>query len=306
MALRTSLMLAIAVALALPNGLVHADDPKDRTFSVEFCAGTEYDSNVAVLELDTSSGEGDVAGLIDFGAGFHKNLTKRLKLNLDYDFSQSLHDEFDQFDIRIHRGSTEVGYDFGSVDAGVMFQYANAALDGDEFLVLKQPSPYLSKLFGKRLLLRLAYAYTDKEFTTSPGRDATGSSPSIDAFVFLDGVKSYLVFGYQHQDEDADDDQFDYTGAKLKAQLSRRATWGSRQVKFDTALRYESRGYSGPFLPIGDRREDDHYRFETKMEVGLFGHGFFQARYEYADNRSNLSSVDFDEHVVSIGVGAKL
>lgn len=299
-------VLMIAFALGLPHAAAAGEDAEPGPFSLEFGAGVEYDSNVAVLELDTSSGEGDLAALIEFHLGFDKSLTKRLKVDLGYDFSQSLHDEFDQFDIAIHRGSAGMEYDFGGVDAGASFQYADAALDGDEYLVLRQVSPHLSRLFGKRLFGRLAWTHTDKKFATSPGRDATSDGPGVDVFVFLDGVKRYLTLGYQIQDEHALDDQFDNTGSRLKLQFAARTARGSRETSWKTGLRYESRNYRDGLLPLGPPREDDRYRFDAEVEVSLARHGFFRFRYEYADNRSNLASVDFDEHVASIAFGAKL
>src|SRR5688500_11035535 len=87
------------------------NDP--RAIAVTLGSGVEYDSNVAVLELDTSADAGDRSLLLDFGVGYDKPDAGRFDLQAGYDFSQSLHDEFDSFDVRIHRGSGTLSYDLG-------------------------------------------------------------------------------------------------------------------------------------------------------------------------------------------------
>ena len=297
--------LTFAVVLALSSpGLAAAEDATG-PFSFTFSAGAAYDSNVAVLDLDTASGEGDVAGLIDAGIGFDKTLFDKLTLQLNYDFSETLHEEFDAFDLRIHRGSGGLSYDFGRTDAGVTYHHADAALGGEGFLVLKRLSPHVSHRFGKRLLVRLAYVRSDKEFEANASRDATSQAASADVFVFIDGIARYLVFGYHDLDEDAADDAFDYDGARLRARYGRRFAWGSRVVELEAGLQQESRDYDEPLLPLVERRQDDRYALEIGLDVPLSGHWFVRPRIEYNDNRSNLPDVDFDEHVVSVEIGAK-
>lgn len=296
----------IATALLLSEEAVASENGEKTPFTVEFRTGAEYDSNVAVLELDSSTGASDLSAIIDFHAGFDRQPPKGWSFDVAYDFSQSLHREFDAYDLRIHRGSAGAGYDFGAIDLGMSYQYVSAALASGEDLTLSQITPHLGALLGKSLYLRLAWDRTDKTYAMSPGRDATTDAPSLDAYVFLDGVKSYLVFGYQRVKEDAADDTFDYEGRKLKAQLTERFMRGSRGVTLKTGMRSESRTYRAPLLPITPRREDGRYRFELELEAILSRHMFLRARYEYAHNRSTEASVNFDESVASIGLGARL
>lgn len=299
-------LFTLLALLALPLTVLADDDVKrERPFSFEFSVGARHDSDVAVLELDTSSGQGDVAALVDVGLGFDRNLTEKLTFKLGYDFSQTLHQDFDPFDIRIHRGSTELAYDFGRIDAGVSYLYADAALDDEGFLVLKRVSPSVSRLFGTRLFVRLAYARTDKEFASAVGRDATAEAWSADTFVFLKGVTSYFVFGYLLQDEDALADAFDYDGAREKLQFAQHFSVGSKSLKLKTEVHHESRDYRDPQDPAEARREDDRYGFLAELELPLSKRTFLKTRYQYDDNRSNLASVNFDEHVVSVEFGAK-
>ncbi len=311
----SSVSLVLATALFVSGAAAAGEGNEKTPFALEFRTGAEYDSNVAVLELDTSTGSGDIAALMDFHAGFDKQPPRSWGYDVAYDFSQSLYRELDSYDLRIHRGSAGAGYNFGSVDAGLSIQYVSAALATGEDLTLSQITPHFGALIGKKLYLRLAWDRFDKKYSSSTGRDATTDAPSVDAYVFVNGIKSHLDFGYQHVRENAADDTYDYDGDKLKAQLTERFERGSRGLVLKTGLRYESRSYGAPPppplsplppLPITPRREDQRYRFELELEGILSRHMFVCVRYERAHNRSTEASVNFDENVASLGLGARL
>jgi hypothetical protein len=282
------------------------DDSDDRAVSFNLGTGIEYDSNVAVLDLDATSNSGDRALLFDFGVGYDKPASGRFDLQAGYDFSESVHDDLGVFDVRTHRASTTVSYDLGRLDMGASLQYAHAELDGREFLTLEQVSPYVSQLVGRRLFLRFAYAHSDKEFVANPGRAATAAGLSADAYVFIDGLTTYLVFGYRYDDEDAVDEQFDYAGDRFRIQLTRRLTTGTRELTLRTAVRAETRDYDRPTPSIGVPRRDERYQFEASLDVPMTERVTAQIGYTRADNQSNLASVDFDENVWSVEFSAAL
>ncbi|HJR70143.1 MAG TPA: hypothetical protein VKA43_08910 [Gammaproteobacteria bacterium] len=291
-----------APAAAQPDPVAPEASEDERAVSFEVGTGLEYDSNVAVLDLDTSTNAGDLAALAEFGVDYDKPDAGPFDLTLGYNFSQSLHDDFGAFDVRVHRGSGTASFDLGRVDIGTTMNYAAAALDGDEFLAIAQISPYVSRLVGERLFLRFAYARSDKDFAGNPARDATADGFSSDAYVFLNGLRTYLVFGYRYDYEDAADAQFDYTGHKISAQLSRRIPAPKRELTLKTYLRYETRDYDSATPSIGAPRGDDRVQLETSLEVPLRERLITRFGYKHADNRSNLPSVDFDENVWSASI----
>jgi hypothetical protein len=302
--MNATIKLIACAAAAAPGAVLAAEGDEPKPVSFEVGTGLEIDSNVAVLELDSTSNAGDTAALLDFGVGYDRPSHGAFDLKAGYDFTQSLHDDFDEFDVRIHRGSGTLSYDLGRVDVGANLQYALAELDGREFLTLAQTSPYVSTLLGKRLFLRFAYAYSDKSFAGNFTRDAISDSLSADAYVFVDGLKTYLVFGYHLDDEDALDRQLDYSGHKLNVQLSHRLKAGSREITLKTYLRHEARDYDAPTLSIGAPREDDRYQLEASAELPLTARVRARVGYKHADNRSNLPSVDFGENVYSLTFSA--
>jgi hypothetical protein len=272
----------------------------------ELGAGFEHDSNVAVLELDASADAGDAAALLEFGVAYDRAAEAKLDFGAGYNFSESAHEDFSAFDVRIHRGSARMSYDFGRLDLGATLQHAYAELDGAEFLTLTQLSPYLSRLVGQRLFLRFAYADTEKDFAGNPARDATASSLSSDAYVFVNGLNTYLVFGHRYDDEDAVDAEFDYTGRRLSLQLSQRFAMRARELTLRTYLRLEERDYREVTESIAALRRDERRELETVAEIAVGRRVLARVGLKRAENESNLPAVDFAETVLSVGFSATL
>ena len=274
--------------------------------SFEVGAGLEYDSNVAVLELDASTSASDAAALLDFGVAYDRSGNAKLDFGAGYNFSETAHEDFKAFDVRIHRGSANMSYDLGRFDIGATLQYADAELDGTDFLALTQLSPYLSGLVGRRLFLRFAYLDSDKDFADNPARDAATGSFSSDAYVFINGLKTYLVFGHRYDDEDAGFDELDYTGQRFGVQLSQRFMARGREITLKTHVRAESRDYRAVTPSIGELRRDDRLELGIVVEIPVGQRVVTRVSLRHADNESNLPSVSFAETVASVAFSAKL
>jgi hypothetical protein len=308
-----ALQLTAAVLALGGAGFAAAQDgptERPRVVHVDLRAGFVYDSNVAILDLDTSSGQGDVAAQVELGAGYSGRPSQRLSVNASYHLSQTLHQEYDAFDLRIHRGSTGFGYDIGGVNTGLAAHHIVAELDGNRFLVMRQLSPHLSRLVGTRLFLRFAHTYTEKTFRTNPDRHASAHALSADAYVFLNGLTTYLVFGVRHDDEDAAAGHFDYRGNRLRTQLTHRISAGTRDLTLRAQLRTEARRYreAMPSIepPIDEKRRDRRNQIELTLDLPFGDRLVTRFGYRHADNRSNLSSVDFGANYWSVQLRARL
>lgn len=284
------------------------------TFKLEGRVGGEYSSNVAVSDLDTNTGEGDWAGTVNLLAEAQLIPVDKLTLRAGYDFTQTLHNEFDQFDLTISRPYAEIAYDFDFVTMGVLGNYAMASLDGDEYLTYTQISPYLSKQFGNQFFLRLAYARTEKEFENQPpnpllDRDATADSVQVDGYIFLDGVKRYLVLGGKAAEEDADSDAFDYSSGLGRIRFVQRFDAMGSEMTFRAGAEYEDRSYDSTLSLIppagGAKREDKRTVLDLQLEIPFGEHFFSEVSYKYGNYESNQSGADYDEHVAGIKFGVK-
>lgn len=281
-----------------------AESSAERSLTFDAGGGVEYDSNVNLLELDTTTNASDVVATLAFGVGYDLASTGKFGFRSGYNFSETAHDEFEAFDLRLHRASSTLSWDFGRVDIGTNLQYAEAELDGRDFMTLTQISPYVTKLAGTRLFLRFAYTDTDKDYASNPLRAATADAWSSEIYVFLDGLNTYLLFGLRLDDENAIDPQFDYQGDRFRVQLTHRLPLRERELTFRTGLRSESRDYTNLTPSIGAPRNDDRVQFEASAELPLGERLVATFDYQRADNQSNLAAVDFDEDKVSMSFNA--
>jgi hypothetical protein len=160
-------------------------------------------------------------------------------------------------------------------------------------------------MFAERLVLRMAWAWTDKEFATDATRDARTRTLSGDAFVLLDGIRHYLMLGYRHDDERADARDFEYAGNRWSAHWIRRVTAGRHEPLLRVGLRYEERQYAGAGLLLDTARRDQRIRLETRIELPVSSRLTGVASYEFADHRSNLAAVDFSEHLLALSLRAQ-
>lgn len=267
--------------------------------------GAEYNSNVAVRDLDTSTGQGDWAATINGVVEVSGKPSDKLTLRGGYEFSQTLHNEFTAFDLTLHRGYAEAAYDFDLFTAGMLGNLAQAKLDGDEYLTFGQISPYVSRQFGDKLFVRLAYAKTDESFNGRPQRDADADTVSGDAYIFLDGTKRYIVIGGKALQEDANDDSFSFDGGSGRLRYVQRFDAMDREMTLRAGVEYEKRDYKAPVAPINMPREDKRTSVDVSLEAPIDDHFFVEASYRHGGYQSNLATADYDEHVGAVKLGVK-
>lgn len=277
----------------------------DGVFRFEGKVGAEYNSNVAVQDLDTNTGQGDWAATFGGLVEASGQPIDKLTLRGGYEFSQTVHDEFSAFDLTLHRGFAEVAYDFDFATLGVLGNVAQANLDGDGYLTFTQISPYMSKQFGDALFVRLSYAATDKSFDGRPTRDATSDTIAADAYFFLDGARRYIAIGGKAIEEDANSDELDFGGGSARICFVQRFDALDREMTFRAGAEYEQRNYDNTTPIIGTPREDKRAGVDVSLEAPISGNVFVEGSYRYGGYQSNLASADYDEHVTSLKLGVK-
>lgn len=275
------------------------------TLTFEGKIGTEYNSNVAVQELDANTGQGDWAATLNARGEISGSPVEKLTLRGGYEFSQSLHDEFDAFDIALHRGYGEASYDFSGVTAGVITNLAQANLAGDKYLTFTQVSPYLSHQFNDTLFLRVAYAATDKSFEGRSEREATSNAVSADAYFFLNGTTQYIAVSGKALEEDANDNTLDYGAGSARVRYVQRFAAFDRDLTFRAGVEYEKRDYDASTPSIGAPRSDKRAGVDLSLEAPITENIFVEGAYRYGDYQSNLASADYNEQVTSVKLGVK-
>ncbi len=294
-------LLAAALAWSC-QGQVYAGPDAEKTIPTDWSAqvgvGLEYDSNVAVEEVDITSNQGDYAMTVDAGLGVKQELSKTAAAALTYDFSQSVYDEFSQVDRQTHMLGADLGLDFARVDPGISVYYINSRLDGSQFLDLYRVSPSVSGFLGRKWFARGAYVYSDKTIHDRQGRDATTNAGEADGYFFMRGLRQYFNLGYRYRNENAEADQYDYLSNTVKLRYIQRIELFSRLTKLELAWRYEDRKYRSDTPSIGEKRHDQRSRLRLDYEIPVFGNGAVQFYAGYADYQSNYAPADYDQTLV--------
>jgi len=291
-------VLPIACAALVPPAFAGADaKPK---YSAEVSAGVLADSDVGLAEIDQTTRQGDLAGVIGLKLDTELKPVKKLTLRAGYELSDTRYEEFDAFDLQTHRLSAEGEYSFGATTAGVMYNYVDARLDGDGYLTFQQASPYVTHLFNPSFLLRGAYVRSDRDFDTETGRNSTSDELQADGFFLLDGTRRYFVLGGKGGRTDADDEAFSYDNTGLKGRYVQRAALAGRDVKLRLGADFEVRDYAANAPGLDVPRKDETAAATAGMQVQLVGPLSVDVNYEYRQRASNVTAADFEENLGTV------
>lgn len=296
---KSKLSYLIIAVLTFGQNAVLAEDEKSSAFSGGVSIGVEHNNRLSVQDIDTISTESDHAALIDVDLNYDLAIAKDTELALSYSLSQSLHDEFDEFDIRSHFLSADLKHEFELIDAGLAYRFIDTSLDNDSFMEIHQVSPYVSRFFGDKIFVRTDYTYTEKDFDDQNERDADSHSGAADVYYFIDKTNTYLIVGYKYKDEDANDSQFDYDSHNVKIKLVKKIQLGDYKTKLKAGWRFESRDYDSVTASIGEKRDDIRRQYKVEWEIPFTSQISGVLEYKHVINSSNLESVDYSQDVVS-------
>jgi hypothetical protein len=290
--------LTFLLAASYGQAQSESDSGSSTRFSAELGMGVEYDSNIAVEEVDRASNESDYALTINAGLGMERDLSDTAEFGLTYDYNQSIYNEFSQVDRQTHLLGSSLNFDLARVDTGISLFYINSRLDGEPFLEFYMVSPAVSGFLAKKWFARAAYVYTDKIIEDRSERDATTNAGEADLYYFHRGLRSYFNLGYRFRDEDANADRYDYESNSLKLRYIYRTELFSKLAKLELAWRYEDREYSSLTPQIGEARDDKRHRWRLDFEIPVLWDGsVMQFYYGYADYESNLPQADYTQTI---------
>jgi hypothetical protein len=300
---------AVASSPNAPNGELPkpefankpADEAKPRTegrFSLTLKAGAEYDSNVAISQISSSTGIGDAVGNASLSASYKVIEGKTFTLTAGYDFSQSLHAQLSQYDIQFHSGSIAGQLKAGKAYLGMNYSFSHILLGGQPFLDLHFTSPSVMFPVAPLIFVRPSLVYLDETFLTDRARDAKHVQPGMQLFWFFNHAHSYLLLGGNWQREKTVGPEFTYKGYALAATLSLPLKLLKQPGKIKADFERLSRNYDNVDLAIGDKRFDRVSTFKLRAEVPLTDHLTFGLEGKHAIRHSNQSYANLPESTV--------
>lgn len=292
----------LVIAGSIGSGVALAQTSDKFTVSGSVEAGAEYNSNVSVSELESASGESDVAGNLEAGIDANWQATDRLSVDTGYSYSGQRYQDVDTFDLDLHLLYGDVSYEFDAFSLGSNYYYADANLGGDDFLTLKQYSFYAGKLFAEQWFLRAALNFADKSFDDFAQRDADTEGLSLDAFWFFNQGRSSIVLGYAFDEEQTRDPAFSYDADTLRLRYSQRFELIGKDTELRLGTRWQDRNYQAVTPGLGARRDDRQHITEAALEMSLTENLATTVQLERGDFQSNLGSADYTENRASVSV----
>lgn len=307
-ALKTCLLSGAACLVIMPAAVV-AQEEQPLQFEAE--VGYRYDDNITVDQSDNNAAQGDSSFLIKGSLGLDIYDKNRDEVSARYSFSQSLHDDLDDFDLQIHGFSFRGKTRFGKVNTALDYRYNFITLGGDDFLEIHNIRPNIGWLVAKKTYLTAAYEYRHLNFKDPllEERDADRHAfASKVYYIFKKGAN--VTFGYKVSKHDAQVERLSYWGHTVDAGLKLPIKFAGADATYRLRYQYRQKDFTGvdPNLGndpgVGEKRGDKRHTFRTSLRVPIGSKGLYsEVEYKYVNSNSNLASIDYNNNVVTFSLG---
>lgn len=275
---------------------------QDEGLSLKVAAGGEYDSNITVVETDTSTNTGDFAAIIDLAIGYKMKAVEDVNIEFGYDFSQSLYADETDFNLQMHAFTFNADTEMNGLDLGLAYGFYNNRLGGDKFLDMHTISPNVAIFFGESNYLRGDYTYYKKSFTVLDERDANTHSFGANYYHFT-GDGAFFSIGLRYEKENANSDEFDYSGLVARAGFQTKFELMNDEAKFNASVEYKDRNYDNVTMSIGEKRDDQRTTFRANLSVPIYNKITINPEFRYINSSSNLASADYKESIIGATFG---
>ncbi|MEQ1865178.1 MAG: hypothetical protein ABL996_11100 [Micropepsaceae bacterium] len=289
---------------------------KGQSWWLDLEGGVEYDDNVAVNQnidengdkIDASSGSSDVAATFEVDAGYKLIDTDDSRVELGYNFFQSLYQDLNEFNYTEHSPSLNAWTKVDGIKLGFTYSYMNASLDNDFFLEQHILSPSIAGYLTEQIYVSAFYRYADKNYNRLDSRrDAQTQQPGGDVFYYWDKAnRGYVSAGASYTIEDTDITPVDYPsygydGVSLRAAVQIPFDAFERKARLRLAYAFQNRDYDElTSLPLpGGKREDERHTARVKLEVDVMSNLKAIGEYRFIDRNSNLLTADYQENIAS-------
>lgn len=271
-------------------------------------AGVSFDDRVTVDDVDASAAS-DVAAEFEIDAGFRLYDEEQSRIEIGYDFSQTVYSDLSAFNYQEHAPSINMWTKaLGGVKLGFNYTFYHSLLDGDFFEDQHVLAPSLSAYLSDEVQLTLTYRYYDKNYNAlDDARDASTHQPSADLYFYFDkSKKGYFMVGAGYTSEDTTGPAFDYEGFLGRATVQVPIDPFGLPGRLKLSYMYQKRDYDNPIslapLPNTATREDDRQTLRAYADIEVADDLKLFADYHFMDRGSNLASADYNKNDVYLGL----
>lgn len=292
-------ILAGAFSL-VPAGTAEAQDGLD--LNVEL--GAEYNDNVTIDSIDSTSRQGDSLLRISGSIGARAFEKGHTSLSGRYSFFQSRYQDLSAFNLQIHGLSARLKSKVGKVNVGGSYRYDHIRLDGEAFLDVHSVGPDIGFLVAKKTYLTASYQFRTQTFSDPLRAERNANRHSGDTkLYFLLGDGRNITAGYRISRQTAGIDSLSYWGHTFDAGYKHPFKVGSKEATFRLRYRFRQKDYSGVDAAIGDERRDKRHTARLGFEIPLTKGLEFGAEYKYVVSHSNVPAADYTGNSIRASMG---
>ena len=296
----TVLTLAATVPFAAQSALAQG-----KSWWLDLEAGTEFDDNVAVEQNDDNSESGDIAAILKLDAGYKVVDEKDARVEIGYDFYQSLYQDLSAFNYQSHTPGFKAWIKPGGIKLGLEYTYLHSLLDDSFFLDQHMVSPTISAFLSDDFFVTAYYRFFDKDYNSSDdARDAQTHQTGADVYYYFDRLNmGYFTFGGGFTSEDTDGPAFDYDGfmGRTAVQVPVNLFELDGRVKF--SYNYQKRNYDNveSLTPITTlTRSDDRHTLRLNTELEITDAFTWVTEFRNISRNSNLAASNYQENIGSV------
>ena len=282
-----------------------------KPWSVYGKLGLEYDSNVVIAPSAFVSRKDDGRAVVAAGGGYTLLDVDQGTLRAGYDFYQSVHFEFTQFDLQEHHVHLDAASAPGTISYGLSGIYGFDALDYQSFFQEVSGIPWVAFAESKAAATQVYYTIRARDFLRKPfdpGRDAINQALGARQYVALGSADRVLSVGYQFDFEDTISSgpmgrDFQYKGNQGDIDLNL-PILDLAQIQVGYLFRIEDYQFPNSRAAFQLRRHDSTHQFAVAVAHALTENLALTCDLLGILNNSNIPNFDYDRFIVSGGVRA--
>ncbi len=280
--------------------LTPTEPEREKPFSLTLKLGGGYESDVAISQTNTSTGQSDTLANLGLSASYKPIDSHGRSLAFGYDFNQSLHSKLSAYDIQLHSASVTGSVKVKKAYLGLTYSFNHVLLANRPFLDMHFTSPSLLVPLTPKIYLRASYIYLDETFLTDRTRDAKHYRPGLQIFYFFNHSKSFVLLGGNLQREKTVGPEFIYRGYDVSASLNVPLKLLKRTGKFKAEFERTNRDYDNITPSIGAKRFDRSSTYTLGAEMPLIKKLSLGLELKHISRKSNLDVSNIDDNAASV------
>lgn len=268
--------------------------------------GVEYDDNVTLQPVDEDAA--DISGKEDERAVINLKLTRRAflepgEVGISYSFYQSLHQDLDEYNLQGHTGSLYFASALRPFQPTVQYNYEYYFVDNDEYLEknvlvpsvnISVASPHITQIYFKYESMNYLVSVEEDEYD----RSGSANSVGVNQYFSIIEDKGFFRVGGEYKNNEADGDDWDYSGSKFVASLY--IPLPISKMHMEIGGEYELNNFDNEDSFFEETREDKIVRAWLEFIYKLNNNWDVALNYRHINNRSNIDFYEYRRNITSL------